>query len=118
MCVVFIEIFLATRTLSDVQAIGRCASQAAGVMTSRELDDDAKEKAARESALTMLRHTSLFIGKFALACAALAVIYFLSLKLDSVTAEAFAEALVSLPVLLGLMVFSVLYVKLRHAGHR
>jgi len=111
---VFFEAFVRLHALAPMRAVLSIGPQGLRTIASSTLSDDEKERIARQLSKQMFRATAEMIVKLALAAAAAALTLWLGARLLSVPLDALEDALLSLPVMIGLLVATLGYARLRH----
>lgn len=112
--VVFFEAFVRLDALTPVRVVLSAGPEGLRTISSSTMGDDEKERVVRQLSKQMLRATFEMILKLAVATAAAALSLWLGARLLSVPLGEIEDALLSLPVIAGLLVATLGYARLRH----
>jgi len=111
---VFFEAFVRLDALAPMRVLVNVGPEGLRTIASSTVSDDEKERIARQLSKRMFRATLELILKLTLATAAAALAIWLGARLLSVPLDALEDALLSLPVIIGLLVATLGYARLRH----
>jgi hypothetical protein len=111
--IVFIELFIRFDMDGSIRSILRISRDALAIITSRDLDDDTKEKVVRRSSLDIFRATLLFLAKFALICMAIYTLFLLLSYLFALSEERVIAASFLPATIVALVIAGSLYIWLR-----
>jgi hypothetical protein len=111
---VFFEAFVRLGTLAPMRTVLSAGPEGLRTISSSMISDDEKERVVRQLSKQMLRATTEMILKATLATAAAGLVLWLGAELFSVPLEELESAILSLPVIAGLVVVALGYARIRH----
>lgn len=113
--IIFLEAFLRLDTLAPVRFVFRAGPEGLRTVTSAALSDDEKEVRLRQLSGRLLRATAEMVIKLVFALTAATALLWLGAAAANVPYAQIERALLSLPVIAGLVVVTIVYARFRRA---
>jgi len=118
MSVIFVELFLFLKIITDAQSVMALSAKSVKVMQSKKMTDREKEKFMRTNSVTMLSTTFKFIGKFILIFAVLFGILWSIAQYEPMLASQIESDFYSITIIIGLTLATLGYVWIRNVIRR